>query len=419
MSGKTWGAAAAAAVVCIGAGAAFVHWEGARWDERMAGISAEAASPVKRLAYAETGRTWRTRSYRLEAELDNGLLAVWEGEAAFGLGTRTTASLSRETGLGRSLAEIPGVEGFADRLTVEVSPTGELRPIVWELDPLTIRDNASDLVCRTEAVRVTGERTGRGDEVAVAMTMGGWSCGPADGSAVTESMRDLKAEVRAGSEKPLADGSITSGAFLTDGLSGDGLRIAFTSLPSAAAPAAADGAAAPAGASAGRWDERIEIEVKGPKVETDAVDRLSLDMRLTGLSEAFLGELQAFSQSASADPVAAARVLRLWGEAFTKDGVALEVTDAEYAREGRAAHLTGRIAHVPGDGKDPKGDAWGGFTLTIPESFVSPETAAVYTASGDFRLIDGVYRSRIDFYEAGCFINDAFRGDYFDLLRAF
>lgn len=86
------------------------------------------------------------------------------------------------------------------------------------------------------------------------------------------------------------------------------------------------------------------------------------------------------------NPDAAFRVLGIWSRAFTKDGIALNLTDARYVRGKDAAHLKGAFAYKAADpnaqGQElARGASWGSFELAIPQALIAKQTAAVYTAS--------------------------------------
>ena len=58
-----------------------------------------------------------------------------------------------------------------------------------------------------------------------------------------------------------------------------------------------------------------------------------------------------------------------------------------------------------------RGASWGTFELAIPQALIAKQTAAVYTASGDLRLIDGVYQSKLEIFENACFVNGNYKGN--------
>ena len=124
------------------------------------------------------------------------------------------------------------------------------------------------------------------------------------------------------------------------------------------------------------------------------------------------------------NPDAAFRVLGIWSRAFTKDGIALNLTDARYVRGKDAAHLKGAFAYKVADpnaqGQElARGASWGSFELAIPQALIAKQTAAVYTASGDLRLIDGVYQSKLEIFENACFVNGNYKGNPIALLSLF
>lgn len=59
------------------------------------------------------------------------------------------------------------------------------------------------------------------------------------------------------------------------------------------------------------------------------------------------------------------------------------------------------------------------FELAIPQALIAKQTAAVYTASGDLRLIDGVYQSKLEIFENACFVNGNYKGNPIALLSLF
>ncbi len=107
-----------------------------------------------------------------------------------------------------------------------------------------------------------------------------------------------------------------------------------------------------------------------------------------------------------------------------KDGIALNLTDARYVRGKDAAHLKGAFAYKAADpnaqGQElARGASWGSFELAIPQALIATQTAAVYTASGDLRLIDGVYQSKLEIFENACFVNGNYKGNPIALLSLF
>ena len=66
-----------------------------------------------------------------------------------------------------------------------------------------------------------------------------------------------------------------------------------------------------------------------------------------------------------------------------------------------------------------RGASWGSFELAIPQALIAKQTAAVYTASGDLRLIDGVYQSKLEIFENACFVNGNYKGNPIALLSLF
>lgn len=420
MGAKVWGTAAVVIAAAAAAGAGIVTWEGRVWDEHAQDLGSYKEAPVKTVVFTETARTWRTRAFTVEVELLNGLKMVWQGSAEFGFGTKTTASLDLTQGIGAQIAADKSVEWFGDELVIETSMTGTVKPVVWRLNPITYRAPENALVCQAEAASITGEKSGQ--DIVARFVLGGWSCRTAEEIAAnapsTESMKDLRAEIRVG-EKPIADFTFTSGPFVSGELSGDGTRAAFISARSAGpAPEGKDGKAAQC------WDERVELSVTNPKAGGESASEIGLDLTITNLSEAFLTELQTATQETAVNPDAAFRVLGIWSRAFTKDGIALNLTDARYVRGKDAAHLKGAFAYKAADpnaqGQElARGASWGSFELAIPQALIAKQTAAVYTASGDLRLIDGVYQSKLEIFENACFVNGNYKGNPIALLSLF
>ena len=103
-----------------------------------------------------------------------------------------------------------------------------------------------------------------------------------------------------------------------------------------------------------------------------------------------------------------------------KDGIALNLTDARYVRGKYAAHLKGAFAYKAADpnaqGQElARGASWGTFELAIPQALIAKQTAA----SGDLRLIDGVYQSKLEIFENACFVNGNYKGNPIALLSLF
>ena len=284
MGAKVWGTAAVVIAAAAAAGAGIITWEGRVWDEHAQDLASYKEAPVKTVIFTETARTWRTRAFTVEVELLNGLKMVWQGGAEFGLGTKTKASLDLTQGIGAQIAADKSVEGFGDELVIETSMTGTVKPVVWRLNPITYRAPENAFVCQAEAASITGEKIGQ--DIVARFVLGGWSCRTAEEIAAnapsTESMKDLRAEIRVG-EKPIADFTFTSGPFVSGELSGDGTRAAFISARSAGpAPEGKDGKAAQC------WDERVELSVTNPKAGGESASEIGLDLTITNLSEAFL-----------------------------------------------------------------------------------------------------------------------------------
>ena len=361
MGAKVWGAAAAVAAAAA-AGIGMVVWEGRVWDERALEAANLKNEALKSVAFTETGRTWNSRAFNVEVELVNGIKAAWKGEAHFGFGTRTTASLDLTQGLGARLAQMKGLEGFGDKLTLETSVTGALKPAVWAFNPMTFRDEAEGLVCKSDAAVVKGEKAG--ERISVHFSTGSWSC--SKGDQVQASMKNLAAEIHMG-DKPAADLVFTSGPFVSEDLTGEAVRVVFK----------ANMSSDPVNAKTGRrWDERVELSIKSPKVEGESADEVGLDLTVTNLTEAFVAKLQQKTQAATDDPKnGAIELLSFWDSAFRYDGVSIQINDAKYVRGKDAAHLKGAFAFKAMDpdaeGKElAKGDQWANFFLTIPENMI-------------------------------------------------
>ena len=100
-----------------------------------------------------------------------------------------------------------------------------------------------------------------------------------------------------------------------------------------------------------------------------------------------------------------------------KDGIALNLTDARYVRGKDAAHLKGAFAYKAADpnaqGQElARGASWGTFELAIPQALIAKQT-------GDLRLIDGVYQSKLEIFENACFVNGNYKGNPIALLSLF
>lgn len=391
MSGKIWigGAALLAALAATGAG--LVSWEGRVWDEKVREFAANPPAGMK-VVYEETGRTWRSRTFRVRAEAAGGLTALWRGHASMGWGTHTSLSLVLTEGVGLALAG-KGIEGYRDAMTVETSVTGAVKPLVWRIDPLTIRDRETGEVCRTEPLVIEAHETA--GRASVTAGLEGIVCrSPAD--AETANLRGLAFGMTYAEGKPLADLTVSGGAFSAEGLAGDGFSLTLTSEKMAKKP----GAGPDAAAKADRWEERVALSVEKPRAESDSADRVGFTLRITNLTEDFINA----ATGAAADPAAALGVVALWAGAFMKDGLTVELDEAQYVRGKERAVLTGRLAYV----EDPKTGIprWGAFSLTIPQDLVAPATIADPLSRGQLKLVDGAYRAHVELTAGGIFSNN-------------
>lgn len=387
---KRIGIAAGVLVLLAGSGFGLVHWEGRMWDERVAQIAANPPQGI-RVAYEETGRTWRTRTFRVRAEAE-GLRAVWDGSAEMGWGTRTVLTLSLDEGLGRSIRD-SGVSGYRDSMVVETSASGAMKPVLWRLDALEFKDAASGDVCTTEPLLVTAHEAD--GKTSVTGSLGGFVCRFGDGTSA--SIRDLVLGFAAQEDRPIADFSLSGGTFDAGELKGDSFSVKLTSRRMEGA----DKTAAPAEV---RWEERADVEVRKPRIEGEAADRVGFSVRLLGLTGAFIEEVTAASEAAALDPLAGWRVLGLWRDAFLKSEIGVTLDDAFYEAKDKTAHLTGTLRYEasPQTGI-PK---YGQFELRIPEALVQPATIADGVASGELKLVNGEYTTKLEITAGGIFAND-------------
>lgn len=374
----------AALTAAVAAGIGVVCWEGRVWDEQVRAFAAEPPAGVK-VTFEETGRTWRTRSFRLRAEAPGGLTALWRGHASMGWGTHTSLSLELTEGVGLALSAA-GIEGYRDAMTVETSVTGAVKPVIWRIDPLTIKDAGSGQICRTEPLVI--EAMEDAGKASMKAGLEGVVCSSPAG-AQTANLKGLAFGMQLTDGKPLADLTVSGGPFSAEGLTGDGFSLALTSVKAAAKPEM----------KTPRWEERIAFSVEKPSAEGERADRIGFTMRLTNLTEDFINA----STGAASSPAAALGVLGLWREAFMKDGLTVELDEAQYVRGDDRAVLAGRLAYV----EDPKTGIprWGDFSLTIPQTLVAPATIADPLARGQLKLIDGAYKAHVEFTAGGIFSN--------------
>ena len=399
MTGKAWMGGGAAIVALAAAAAWFVHWEGGAYDARLAEAVANPPEGIT-LVVEELGRTWRTRDYRVRATAGgdrSGLSALWTAHAEMGLGTVTTLHLDLSEGAG-ALIRDAGVEGFSDELLVKTSATGRLEPVVWRVDALSFRDTQTGLLCRTEPAEIRGgEKPG---ESWVTASLGGLVCTTPDGKTEVSSLKALRTEVRAVEGRPFVDAAFEGGAFSADGLEGDGFRATFSSKREASGERKDEKSSENAPAL---WEERLELSVKRPRIEGESADEIGFTARLTGLTEKFIADVSEASAQASTHPAASWKLLGVWQQAFTKGGVSLVLDDARYVRGGDAATLTGRLSYE--EDETLPAPRFGLFELAIPQGIAAPESVAEPLSLGEVKLVDGVYRSRIEIDARGVFAN--------------
>lgn len=387
---KRIGVAAGVLVLLAGSVFGLVHWEGRMWDARVEKIAANPPQGLK-VTYEETGRTWRTRAFRVRAEAQ-GLAAAWEGSAEMGWGTRTVLSLNLEEGFGKSIRE-SGVSGYRDSMVVETSVSGAMKPVLWRLDALEFKDPASGDVCTTEPLLLTAHETD--GKTAVTGSLGGFACRFGDGTAA--SIKDLVLNFAVHEDRPIADFSFSGGKFDAEELQGDGFSVKLTSRRME------DGEKA-SPADEARWEERMDVEVKKPRVEGEAADRVGYTVRLSGLTGAFIDTVTQASEAAALDPLAGWRVLGLWRDAFMKGEIAVMLDDAFYEARDKTAHLTGALRY---EASPQTGiPQYGLFELRIPEALVQPATIADGLASGELKLVNGEYTTKIEITAGGIFAND-------------
>ena len=393
MSGKIWIGGVSFLAALAAAGAGLVCWEGRVWDEKVREFAANPPAGMK-VVYEETGRTWRSRTFRVRAEAAGGLTALWRGHASMGWGTHTSLSLELTEGVGLALAG-KGIEGYRDAMTVETSVTGAVKPLVWRIDPLTIKDRETGGVCRTEPLVIEAyEAAGR---ASVTAGLEGIVCrSPED--AETANLKGLAFGMTFTEGKPLADLTVSGGAFSAEGLTGEGFSLTLTSERMARKSGAEP--EQNAGEKAVRWEERVAVSVEKPRAESDSADRVGFTLRITNLTEDFINA----ATGAAADPAAALGVVALWGGAFMKDGLAVELDEAQYVRGKERAVLTGRLAYA----EDLKTGIprWGAFSLTIPQDLIAPATIAEPLSRGQLKLVDGAYRAYVELTAGGIFSNN-------------
>ena len=97
-------------------------------------------------------------------------------------------------------------------------------------------------------------------------------------------------------------------------------------------------------------------------------------------------------------------MLGLWRDAFLKSEIGVTLDDAFYEAKDKTAHLTGTLRYEasPQTGI-PK---YGQFELRIPEALVQPATIADGVASGELKLVNGEYTTKLEITAGGIFAND-------------
>lgn len=390
--------AAGAAGAAVLAAAGVVYWEAGRWDAMVAGLVAEPPEGVK-LDYVETGRTWRTRDFRLRADAGNGITALWTGRAEAGFGLTARLNLSLQEGLGGLIAGA-GVKDYSDEIRVKTSLTGRLAPVEWHIGALSFHDGETGGECRTKPAVLRFEE--REDAFRMDARLEALAC-RVDGEETTR-LSDLRFEGSSRAGQPLADLSVSGGAFVADELSADGFRVSLRTEPAENGRKTEEKDPVEA-----LWVERIEASVSRPRVEGEAADDIGFTARLSGLTESFITKVSEASGNASAHPANAWRLVALWQDAFLKQNVKLLLDDAHYERDGRRATLSGRIACESGEDGRMR---YGVFQLAIPQELVAPESIAEPLSTGSLRLVDGVYRTKVDIDGRGIFANDVQVSDF-------
>lgn len=393
MSGKIWIGGAALLAALAAAGAGLVCWEGRVWDEKVREFAANPPAGMK-VVYEETGRTWRSRTFRVRAEAAGGLTALWRGHASMGWGTHTLLSLEPTEGVGLALAG-KGIEGYHDAMTIETSVTGAVKPLVWRIDPLTIKDRETGGSCRTEPLVIEAhEAAGR---ASVTAGLEGIVCRSPEG-AETANLKGLAFGMTFQDGRPLADLTVSGGAFSAEGLAGDGFSLTLTSQKMERK--SAEKPETESGDKAVRWEERVALSVEKPRAEGEVADRVGFKLRITNLTEDFINA----STGAAAAPEAAFGVIALWGGAFMKDGLTVELDEAQYVRGKDRAVITGRLAYA--EDLNTGIPRWGAFSLTIPQDLIAPATIAEPLARGQIKLVDGAYRAHVELTAGGIFSNN-------------
>lgn len=382
-----------------------VYWEANKWDEEVAKLVAEPPEGVK-FEYTETARTWRTRDFTLRADVGEGIYARWTGHAEAALGMAARLNLSTQEGLGAMIASAD-VKGYSDEVRVKTSLTGKLEPVEWRIGALSFLDRQSETECRTEPALLRFEV--RKESVHINAKLDSLACGGGSGKEGTH-MAALRFESSSRVGQPFADMTFSGGAFTTDDLMADGFKVTLSAARDEEG-ASSNGKAVQDTTTAElvRWQERLDFSIHRPRVEGESADDVGFTARLCGLTGSFLEKISSASAEASLHPANAWKVLALWQEAFVKDGVKLVLDDAYYVRDNQRATLSGRFAVET----QPDGMLrFGGFDLAIPQTLVAPETIAEPLSTGSVKLVDGVYRAKIDIDARGIFANDVRMSDF-------
>ena len=398
LSKKGWISAGVGAVVVLAAaGYGLVTYEGRLWDQTVSQIIAERPGGAT-LAYVESGRTWRTRDFRVTAEGPNGVIAAWTGHAAMGWGTRTRLKLDQEVGFGQ-LFNAPGDgEDITEELILDVTPTGKPRPVRWRLGSMTVVERDANLVCSLEPMELTIHLEEKGNWGKVDLK--GLACTDLQKKPLLTAQK-LSAKLVYPADRPLAAFEMKTGPFAMEDLEGEGFSLNLSTEPMAAKKSEK----AESDPKAPVWEERLSVAIVKPKAEGENPDRVSADLRLTGMSDAFMKEMVEVSNRFASDLAAPARFFELWYEGYVNRELALVLDSMKYVKGRQTATLTGRFEATV----DEKSVAhFGSFDLSIPESFIPRETIAEPMLNGEVKLISGVYQSHIDINQQGIFMNGQF-----------
>lgn len=382
-----------------------VYWEANKWDEQVAKLVAEPPEGVK-FEYTETARTWRTRDFTLRADVGEGIFARWTGHAEAALGMAASLNLSTQEGLGAMIASAD-VKGYSDEVRIKTTFTGTLEPVEWRIGALSFLDRQTKTECRTEPALLRFDVNE--DSFRVNAKLDSLACDSGSGKEETR-LTSLRFEGMSRAGQPFADLSFSGGAFTTDDLMADGFKVALSATRDEEGANSNEKAAQDTkNTTHARWQERLDFSISRPRVEGESADDIGFTARLCGLTETFLEKMSTASAEASLHPANAWKVLALWQEAFVKDGVKLVLDDAHYVRGNQRATLTGHLAVETQSNGVLR---FGGFDLTIPQALVAPETIAEPLSTGSVKLVDGVYRTKIDIDARGIFANGVRMSDF-------